>query len=444
MRSDRTAGAGSHRAVWRLHLLSGLIVGPVLLVLALTGMVYLFDREIDGWWNASRARINGSGPSLALPAQEAAVLAEMPGASIKRIVLPDRSGIAAEWLVENADGERMLLFVDPRSGTITGSADPAWQPTAIARRLHGELLSGDAGSYVVELVASMTLVMVATGLYLWWPRSWRLGGVLVPRLRGGHQMKWRDLHAVPAMLSALFLAFLVITGMPWSVFWGAQFARLGTQLPAIAPSPNFAEHVPARHDATHAGVPWSIQHGPVPHEHSPEHAHHAQSLAGVEPHLARIDTSLSSGRIRIFYPGGDGDPFMVSWTPDRAQAQRTLYIGAQTGELIADIGWNDYSPAARIVEWGVMTHMGRQYGAINQWLNLGFCIGIVGAVIAGLRLWWIRRPPASLGGPQLSPHDRFPRGLLVLLIAIGLLFPLAGAALLLIAAAERLLFRRQH
>ena len=38
------------------------------------------------------------------------------------------------------------------------------------------LLAGEIGSHVVELIACWTLVMLATGVWLWWPRRWKLRG----------------------------------------------------------------------------------------------------------------------------------------------------------------------------------------------------------------------------------------------------------------------------
>ena len=52
-----------------------------------------------------------------------------------------------------------------------------------ALKLHGELLIGNVGDWLVELAASWALVLLVSGLYLWWPRKGsRVWGVLLPRL----------------------------------------------------------------------------------------------------------------------------------------------------------------------------------------------------------------------------------------------------------------------
>ena len=74
---------------------------------------------------------------------------------------------------------------------------------------------------VVELAASWTIIMVVTGLYLWWPRhARRLAGVLYPRLGGGSRMFWRDIHSVTGIWISAFVLFLLFTGLPWAKSWG--------------------------------------------------------------------------------------------------------------------------------------------------------------------------------------------------------------------------------
>ncbi len=80
---------------------------------------------------------------------------------------------------------------------------------------------GDRGSMIVELAASWAIVMIVTGLYLWWPRQAnRLAGVLYVRLSRGKRIFWRDLHAVTGVWIFAFALFLLFTGLPWASSWG--------------------------------------------------------------------------------------------------------------------------------------------------------------------------------------------------------------------------------
>lgn len=162
-----------YRAVWRWHFYAALWTAPLLLVLTLTGAIYLFDREIDGWWNGGIQTVAAGPTALPLARQEAAIEAAFPGAEVVRVRLPRDPAQAAVWNIRNAEGTPVDVFLDPYRARVTGTADPRWQPMTVVRDLHGTLLGGEVGSHVVELVACWTLVMLATGIWLWWPRTWK-------------------------------------------------------------------------------------------------------------------------------------------------------------------------------------------------------------------------------------------------------------------------------
>jgi uncharacterized iron-regulated membrane protein len=378
------------------------------------------------------------------------VRAAFPAAAIRQVRVPHGPAEASQWQVALPDGAARTVYVDPYRARVTGSVDPAYQPLDIARQLHAGLMLDPWGRYVVELAACWTLAMIISGLILWWPRSWRLAGVLVPRLRAKGRLLWRDLHAVPSAIAALFLGFLVLSGLPWSVFWGSQLKAVGAVVPFIAPSPNFGAPAPSpagaapaaldadAHAQHHSGadVPWTIRNTSPP----TGSANQAIGIAEVAALLLMLDQRRWGPGIRIFYPGGPGDVFMINYVPDKAQGQRTLYVDPGDGRLLGDVAWDDYSPAAKAIEWGVMTHMGRQFGLANQLVNLAFCLAIIGAVIAGLAAWWKRRAPGTLGLPPRQKGDRLPLPLIVTGLVLALLFPLVGASLVVvgvIALAQR-------
>lgn len=438
-----TLSPAHHRTIWRWHFYVGLLVAPVLIVLAATGALYLFDREIEGWWNARYSQINPAGRAAPLARQEAAVRAAFPGASIRQVRIPHDAGEASEWGITLASGAARKAYVDPYRVRVTGVVDPAYQPLDMARRLHAGLMLEPWGRYLVELAACWTLAMIVSGLVLWWPRTWQIAGVFVPRLSAKGRIFWRDLHAVPSVFVALFLGFLVLSGLPWSVFWGDQLSRIGQSIPFVAPSPNFGAPAPqpvaavaaqapvvdphAEHRAD-AGIPWTIRHSMPPAGSGGR----AVGIAEVEALLPMLDQSRWGPGIRIFYPRGAGDVFMINYLPDKAEGQRTLYVDPGNGRVIGDVGWADYSPAAKAIEWGVMTHMGRQFGLANQLVNLAFCLAIIGAVIAGLAAWWKRRAPGTLGVPPRQAGDRLPGPLIATGLVMALLFPLVGASLLVV------------
>lgn len=444
--ADRPARPTAYRAVWRWHFYAGLFTAPLLIVLTLTGALYLFDREVDGWWNREIQTVAIAGAPLPLAAQEAAVARALPGARIGRVRLPHSPGEASVWNVRLPDGVMHDVYLDPYRGRVTGTVDPAMQPMNIVRDLHGELMAGKVGSYIVELVACWTLVMLATGVWLWWPRRWKLKGVVLPRLSARGRRFWRDLHAIPAIANALLVALLVLTGLPWSAFWGHQFARIGESVPFIAPSPNFkappkltdgaAANPHAMHDPDMAKLPWTIRQTMPPHGSG---HHHAIGIAEIERLLPLLDRARFGEGVRIFYPTDPASVFTISYVPDKAEGQRTIYVDPGNGRVIGNIGWEDYSLIAKAVEWGVETHVGRQYGLVNQLANLIVCLALIGGVIAGIVLWWRRRPKGELAAPALHPSDRLPPTVIAMIAAMAILFPLVGASIVVLSILNRII-----
>lgn len=83
------------------------------------------------------------------------------------------------------------VFVSPQ-GKVLGGIAPDARLMEWAKRIHGQLLHGKQGGWLVELAASWAFILLLSGLYLWWPRGRGLAGVVWPRLRDGRRIFWRE------------------------------------------------------------------------------------------------------------------------------------------------------------------------------------------------------------------------------------------------------------
>lgn len=101
-----------------------------------------------------------------------------------------------------------------------------------------------------------------------------------------------------------------------------------------------------------------------------------------------------------------------------------MYVDAGSGRVLQDARAADFGAGARVVEWGIATHQGQQFGEANRLIMLGGCIAILMLVAAPVM--WVRRRPRGLG----LPPGRRGRGLIALVVGAGLLFPLTGLTML--------------
>lgn len=84
---------------------------------------------------------------------------------------------------------------------------------------------------LVEIAASLALLMVVTGLYLHWPRNGAgLQTLLIPNLRTKGRAWWKSLHSVLGLWIPVLLVFFLISGLAWAGIWDGKFAVLAVDV----------------------------------------------------------------------------------------------------------------------------------------------------------------------------------------------------------------------
>lgn len=196
------------------------------------GIDNLFKPQIDHWEERAFRNLPTLG-AVAPDAQVDAALTAWPGASFQSYRLPEHPGDAAMVhlaLPAGEEGQAMRdVFVSPQ-GRVLASLDPECRIMEVVQRLHGQLLIGKKGSWLVELAASWAIVMILTGLYLWWPKGRGAAGVIWPRLSAGRTALWRDAHAVTGFWVSGLAMILLLTGLPWADVWGSAFKAVRAEM----------------------------------------------------------------------------------------------------------------------------------------------------------------------------------------------------------------------
>jgi uncharacterized iron-regulated membrane protein len=183
--SVKPAGTRWYNAVWRWHFYAAMLCVPFVLWLATTGAIYTWKPQIEAWIDRPYDHLAVAAP-VGADAQVAAALRAVPGSRLHKYTLPQAPGQAVRIIVA-AGGDETLAYVDPATAKVLKTVPVESQLMRVIFHLHGDLLVGDPGSYLVELAACWAVVMILTGLYLWWPRGGTgLAGIVYPRLRGHH------------------------------------------------------------------------------------------------------------------------------------------------------------------------------------------------------------------------------------------------------------------
>jgi uncharacterized iron-regulated membrane protein len=433
---------------WRWHFYTGLYVIPFLLMLATTGLIMLWVGAIAEL-NGESATVPVTGPTLDIAALQAVAEAAVPGGTATQYIAPLAADRVAVFRVDVGEAATTVL-VNPYTAAIVDRFP--WQAGwyAFANNIHGTLLVGDVGDWLIEAAASLGLIMVVTGLYLHWPRGGRsAASVLVPNLRAGGRAFWKSLHGVLGFWISLVLIVFLISGLSWSGIWGSKIVQAWSTFPAEK-----WDSVPLS-DETHADmnhattkeVPWGLEQTPMPA---------SGSLAGTQAvaapvtidGVAALAASLGfPGRFQINLPADDTGVWTISHDsmsndgPDPT-ADRTLHIDRFTGNVLADVPYAEYSAYAKMMAWGIAFHEG-DLGLWNLALNTLFCLAVIALTLSGLVLWWKRRPSGT--ARLAAPPRPETAGLLPvaagIIMVMGAAFPLAGAAILAVLLLDLLLIR---
>jgi uncharacterized iron-regulated membrane protein len=439
----------SYRVIWRWHFYAGVYCLPFIVVLCLSGAIYLFKPQIDAYLDRPLDDLTLVSEPRSLDEQVAAALDAVPGSRLKALELRSNSADAARAHVMTADGVEQRVLVRPDTLAIIGVENQKSRVTALVHDIHGELLLGTPGAIAVELAGAWALVMVITGLYLWWPRTSGMGGVLYPRLYGGMRQFLRDLHAVTGLWLSLLALFFLISALPWTTVWGngLKYLRSHGQPAQVrldwTTGPASAQQ--QRLDTFKDASPTPVEDEHAEHRGHSGHRNHTEHKAvyvGFDEIAAQVLPLSLSAPVFISPPSANKPNWIVRSDTQNRPERRNLEFTAGSFESVKDERFSDKPLLDRVIGIGVAAHEGQLFGWPNQLLGLLTAIGYLVIVITAATMWLRRRPRGTLGAPPTpSPKPRLAPLVVALIVLLAFLLPTLGISLLFVLATESLLVR---
>ena len=435
--TTRKASLDLYRAVWRWHFYAGLLVLPFLIALSLTGALYLFDDELDALIHSDLKRVEVQQATQPAASLVSSALREHPGTPVK-YTSPATPRSSAEVTVNSLTGERLAVYVNPYTAEVLGALDDRGTVMWTVRYLHSFKFFGQTPRKLIEIAAGWSILLVATGIYLWWPRNGS-GGVVSVRGKPKSRVFWRDLHAVLGIFIGGFIVFLAITGMPWSGVWGGQVNQWANGNNFGYPAGVRVE-VPMSNAylSDQGSTSWSLEQARVPESTPP--AVPAPRI-GLNNAVAQLEALGLQQGYTVNLPNTAAGVYTGSIYPDDLTQQRVIHLDQYSGEPLLDMSYADYGPLGRWLEFGINVHLGQEFGLTNQLFLLAVCIAIIVMCVAAGVMWWKRRPSGAMGVPPLPTDKRVFRGLIALLVIGGVLFPLVGASLIVMLIIDWLIVR---
>ncbi len=444
----------------RLHFLTGFLAAPIILSLALSGILFAWNPQIEKTIYGDELTAVSDAQPASLGDQVRAAQQSRPGWTVTAIT-PAAPGVfggrdttavamtppgAAPAVGFGHAAGALSVYVDPGSATVLGQINEAQRPNEWLRNLHSSWRLGDNVAPLTELAASWLLISLVTGLYLRWPvMRKKLGAALIPKLRTPGWSRAQAFHTTLGLWLIIPLLGLVITGLTWTSFAGSRITDFKAAVSAPVPAAS----------ATLPG--FAPPPAPVPVPGGEGHEEHGGAPAVAAPTAAAFPVSDIAGQIDTVAQGTAtaGVTGLIKYTPpktvdkawkaDKADQKFpnkpvNLTVDGRDGTVLDRVDWSDRPRLQQWTTMGVAFHQGELFGFGTQVYLTVLALGVIVIVAAGYRMWWLSRPPGGFGfPPKAGPLWRtVPVPLLLIFAGLIYLMPTLGISFLVYLVLERL------
>lgn len=205
------------RLWWRrIHLWMGLIIGLPLIVISLSGAVLTWKPEIEQYLYQEKITKENR-PFVSVSKIKEHLNTQFPEGDFRTIMFRDSTQSVKVLLF--VPGTYYYAYLNPYTGSIIHlqNMKQGWLNTLVP--LHRNLGLGKVGREIVHWITLITLLLIISGLYLWWPQ-------MNQSKQGVWYMVWRfpwqrlnfEWHKVWGFYTSWILLFIVGTGL----FWGFE------------------------------------------------------------------------------------------------------------------------------------------------------------------------------------------------------------------------------
>lgn len=353
------------RRLWlKAHGWIALGVGWLLALVGLIGALLIVAQPLDRWSHPQFFKIERRAAAAAptLESIREQLIATF-GSKASFTLRPPRDAEHTMWVIVRGGPWSGTVYLNPATGQEQGRRGEYEGIVNVLFKFHSALLLQDTGKAILAWIALSYLVLLISGLMLWWPKRWP--PVLKIELRKGLLRGLFDMHRLGGAVFGLLIALSVASGayMAWRPL--SEFVTtLSGEKPIKPPKIPKGE---ARQTAA-----LSLD----------ELVAHAQARFPNDP-IGYIHLPAEASRpIRVRLRLAD-DPHPNGLT--------SVWLHPQTGAVLALNRWNELDPGARFFSFVYPLHTGELGGVFLEAVTFisGLALGMLG--ISGIWLWWRRR-----------------------------------------------------
>lgn len=211
------------RAIFQIHLWTGLALGLYVVAISLSGSALVFRNDLYDVFTATPVIVSPIGARLDPKELRDRALDAHPGYEISRVWENENNRDQAVEVTLYRNGSQTHRLIDPYTGRDLGHAIPmgirilSWLDD-----LHVNLVSGETGRLVNAAIAALWILLGISGAFVWWPgvREWKRG-LTIRRNVSWRRFNW-DLHSAAGIWMFVFILLWGITGVHVAIpgpFW---------------------------------------------------------------------------------------------------------------------------------------------------------------------------------------------------------------------------------
>ena len=221
--------------IGKLHLWLGMASGSIVLILSVTGCIYVFSVEItealrNDVMYVSEVKQNTIPVSKLWDDTQKKIGDKIKISNVKVSNNPEKTyifgcyqGNENAWNYFGTIDYYQSVYVDPYSGEILAVYDEEIDFFNIVKYLHWSLLFSTAiGQQIVGWATFIFVIMLITGIILWWPKN-KAARKQRFKFQWKESTQWKrknyDIHNIFGFYIATIAIIIAFTGMVWAFTW---------------------------------------------------------------------------------------------------------------------------------------------------------------------------------------------------------------------------------
>jgi uncharacterized iron-regulated membrane protein len=372
-----------------LHLWIGLVTGLVVVIVSLTGCIYVFDEEIFNSIHKDIVYVQKTGP--ARPVSELLANAQNAVGKDKelnnvKISSDNKSYVFSGFKINDRKKINLSYFsqfeyldevyVNQYTGKVLGIMDMRYEFFNVVEQLHRQLLLvKPVGSPLVGVCILAYLIMLITGFILWLPKNYR-------QFKKSVAVKWNakwkrvnyDLHNSLGFYVLPIAMLIAITGLVWSFKWWETgiYRMLGDKGKA-----GFSRTLPKIKAADTSLNKIDII--------------HYRLLKKLGNNWTKIGIGIPTKKTKVSMS------FVQIASNDAWRGVSYYFYDGRTGDFIDELPHDKKTLGMKWRNSNLELHTGRLYGLWSQLLAFFASLISASLPISGFLIWWGKRNKSKKG-----------------------------------------------